>query len=70
MITWIIWGYLAVSGVASLFVYAACVASARADRIQQHAFAARSAQDHLLSELQLDDKQSERIPASQLLLNA
>jgi len=70
MITWIILGYLAASSVASLFVYAACVASARADRIQQRAFAARSSQERLLRELQLDDKQVERISASQLLLNA
>ncbi|MCB0065085.1 MAG: hypothetical protein KDE19_23340 [Caldilineaceae bacterium] len=35
MIIHILWGYLCVTGFASLFVYVACVAAARADRIRE-----------------------------------
>lgn len=65
MIMWIIFGYLAASSVASLFVYAACVASARADRIQQAAFAGGPAQDHTV-----DGKRSDCIATPRLLLHA
>jgi hypothetical protein len=35
MIMWIVLGYLAASTIASLVFYAACVAAARADRVQE-----------------------------------
>ncbi len=38
MIMWIILAYIVASCVASLIVYAACVAAARADKIQQHVY--------------------------------
>lgn len=65
MIMWILFGYLAASSVASLFVYAACVASSRADRIQQNALLNSFGQDQVV-----DGKQSERMVAPRLLLNA
>jgi hypothetical protein len=65
MITWIIVGYLAASSVASLLVYTACVAAARADRIQQNAFANRLEHDQ-----KVDGKCTDPMATSRLLLNA
>lgn len=36
MLTWLLFGYLAVSMLTSLFIYASYVAAARADAAQEH----------------------------------
>ncbi len=63
MILWIILAYLAASCVASLVVYAACVAAARADKIQQHVFTANLVRE-------MDDPRSEHTSTARLALNA
>jgi len=61
MVMWIILAYLAASCVASVVVYAACVAAVRADKIQQHAFTANLAHE-------MDDQRTERIATARLAL--
>ena len=50
MVLWIILAYMGASCIASLIVYAACVAAARADKIQQHAYTTPVAHEHELAE--------------------
>jgi len=63
MVMWIILAYFAASCVASLIVYAACVAAARADKIQQHAFTANLTYE-------MDDQRAELTQSARLALTA
>lgn len=64
MIMWIILGYLGVSVVASLVFYAACVAAARADRVQQSLLT-----DLPTRERDVEGQRLDRTPAPRLALH-
>jgi|GEM_PF-2983299 len=65
MITWIILGYLAASLVTSLFIYAAYIVAARADRVEEGIFT-----EQPLPHYQASNEQSSHATAPQLALSA
>ncbi len=65
MITWIILGYLAVSLVTSLFIYAAYIVAARSDELEQSTFT-----EYPLLTYPVNNEQSAPAVTPQLVLSA